>query len=99
VIANQPAAVEVPPELQEWIDAEIQVTGLGSPSLEQKLLAALAPLPGLEQPSISGDKVFLRYDPVLVTKAQICATLREADFEVAEVLTAPSSPVVDATNA
>lgn len=80
----------------EYIDAELTVEGLASPMDEQKLLQAFADRQGIRRMTISGQKLILEYEPVFIHRSQIVSTINAAGFRVAEVESAPASPIVDA---
>ena len=85
-----------PPELQELVDAEIAVEGVRSPVDEEKLRTVVDALPGVEEPTLYGGLLTLRYDPISTTKTKICDALVQAGFGVSILRAAPASPVTDA---
>lgn len=82
--------------LHEYIDAEIEVRGLTSATDEQKIIAALENLPGVQRLGIVHGRVEITYEPVRLTQAELTAELHRAGYEVAVVQAAASSPVADA---
>jgi hypothetical protein len=63
---------------------------------EQQLLEAFAGREGIKSMSISGKKLVVEYEPVYIHKTQIVATINAAGFRVADVESAPASPIVEA---
>ena len=84
------------PELQPLVDAEISIEGLRTPIDEERLRRAIAKLPGVEEPTLYGGMLALRYDPTSTTKVKICNALVQAGFDASMLRGAPASPVVDA---
>ena len=84
------------PELQELVDAEIAVEGVRSPVDEERLRQVVMALPGVEEPTLYGGMLALRYDPISTTKNNICDALIHAGFGVSVLRAAPASPVTDA---
>jgi len=90
---NSEAADSIP---HEYIDAEIVVSGLEGPADEQKLSEALRKLEGVRDFTITGGKLELEYEPVVVTKAEIGEQIARAGFRVGEVETGQASTIADA---
>jgi hypothetical protein len=63
---------------------------------EQKLLQAFSGREGIRSMTVSGGKVMVEYEPVLIHKTQIVAAIVAAGFRVAGVESAPASPIVEA---
>jgi hypothetical protein len=80
----------------EYIDAEFTIEGLASAVDEQKLLQAFTNREGIRSMALSGQKLIVEYEPVLIHKTQIVAAIKAAGFRVGEVESAPASPIVDA---
>ena len=82
--------------LQEYIDAEIVIEGLKTPTQEKTLCDTLEKLKGVHQLTIKGEKVSVNYEPVRVTKRAIVAAIEGAGFRIADEHSAPASPMIDA---
>src|SRR5438045_9671238 len=82
--------------LHEYIDAEIAIERLTTPTQEKALYAALEGLNGVHNVSIKEGKVSVKYEPVCVTEQEIVAAIQSAGFRVADQQSAPSSPLTDA---
>ena len=82
--------------LHEYIDAEIEVTGLTSPADEQALTAALEKLPGVRRIGLVHGRVEITYEPVRITQAELTAEIQRAGYAVAGLHAAATSPVADA---
>jgi hypothetical protein len=80
----------------DYIEAEFTIDGLTSAVEEQQLLQAFAGREGIKSMSLSGKKVVVAYEPVLIHKTQIVAAISAAGFRVADVESAPASPIVEA---
>jgi hypothetical protein len=80
----------------DYIDAEFTIEGLASPVEEQQLLDAFNGREGVKSMVIFGKKLVVEYEPVLIHKTQIVATINEAGFRVAGVESAPAAPIVEA---
>src|SRR5436190_18735564 len=93
---------ETPPDaakdsaLHEYVDAEVAVDGLENPGQERTLYAALERLPGVQNVSIAGGKVTLRYEPVRITKLQLIQAIQATGFRITEVEVGSASPLTDA---
>lgn len=53
-------------------------------------------LDGIRASGVSGGKLFVTYEPVTVTLAEILDAIRSAGFQVGEVESSSASPVADA---
>ena len=82
--------------LHEYIDAEIAIESLTTPTQEKALYAALEGLNGVHNVSIKEGKVSVKYEPVCVTEQEIVAAIQSAGFRIADQQSAPSSPLTDA---
>ena len=82
--------------LQEYIDAEIVIEGLKTPTQEKTLCDTLEKLKGVHNVTIKNEKVSVQYEPVRVTEKTIIAAIRDAGFRIADEHSAPASPMVDA---
>jgi hypothetical protein len=80
----------------DFIDAEFTIDGLTSAVEEQQLLQAFAGREGIKSMSLSGQKLVVAYEPVLIHKTQIVAAIKGAGFRVADIESAPASPIVEA---
>jgi copper chaperone CopZ len=80
----------------EYVDAEISVAGLETPSDEQALHSALDGLDGIKTLRISRGLVAVEYDPLQITKARLSEAITRAGFRVAEVESGLASPISDA---
>ena len=84
------------PELQELVDAELDVDGLTSPVKEEQLRQTVAAIAGVSDANLYGGMLALQYDPESTTKTKICEVLKEAGFAVSILRTGPASPITDA---
>ena len=82
--------------LHEYVDAEVAVDALETPGQEKALYAALQRLPGVQNVSIAGGKVAVRYEPVRITKERLIDVIQGAGFRIAEIESGPASPLTDA---
>ena len=80
----------------DFIDAEFSIEGLASAVDEQKLLDAFAGREGIKSMTLLGQKLVVEYEPVFIHKTQIVAAIDAAGFRVAEIESAPASPIVEA---
>ncbi len=78
------------------MDVEIAIEGVKSPVDEERLRQLVASMPGVQEPTLYGGMLALRYDPTVATKVQICDSLAQAGFAVSILRAAPASPVMDA---
>lgn len=85
-------------ELQPLLDAEIAVEGEHTAAEEKQVHALLSNIPGVQDPTIYGGLIVLRYNPLSATKSQIREALNSAGFRVSWMTSAPSSPVTDAVH-
>ena len=81
--------------LHEYIDAEILIEDLKTPTQEKTLYDILAKLKGVHNVTIKNEKVSVQYEPVHVTEKAIVAAIQGAGFRIAEEHYAPASPMVD----
>ena len=82
--------------LHEYVDADIAVRGLAGATDEQKIIAALESLPGVQRLGLIHGRVEITYEPVRITQAELTAAIQRAGYEVAGVHAAAASPVADA---
>ena len=68
--------------LHEYIDAEIAIESLTTPTQEKALYTALDGLNGVHNVSIKEGKVSVKYEPVCVTEQEIVAAIQSAGFRV-----------------
>jgi copper chaperone CopZ len=80
----------------DYIDAEISVAGLETPSDEQALSSVLSGLDGIKSLQISVGKIAVEYDPVRITKRRLGEAIKGAGFRVREVESGLASPISDA---
>lgn len=81
--------------LTEFVDAEIFVEGLETPTEEKRLQDELARIDGIAESHIAHGRVDLHYNPIAVTKTEISQRIEKKGFHVTAVEAAPSSPIVD----
>ena len=81
--------------LQEYIDAEIVIEGLKTPTQEKTLCDTLEKLKGVHNVTIKNEKVSVQYEPVRLTEKAIVAAIH-AGFRITDQHSAPSSPMIDA---
>ncbi len=87
----------LPSSLREVLDAEIVVIGkLKDPNVQRDLEAAMRQLAGVDEFIASHDRLLVRYQPVIITKAQLIENLRKRGFEVESAGLASTSPASDA---
>ena len=82
--------------MHEYIDAEIDVGGVGSPSDEKVICSVLQKLAGIQRVSISDGKVTVMYDTVLLSRGQIDEAIKTAGFDIHEHASVLASPLTDA---
>ena len=82
--------------LHEYIDAEILIEDLKTPTREKTLSDILEKLRGVHNVTIKNEKVSVQYEPVRVTQKAIIAAIQGAGFRIAEEHSAPASPRIDA---
>ena len=82
--------------LHEYIDAEILIEDLKTPTQEKTLYDTLEKLKGVHNVTVKNEKVSVQYEPVHVTEKAIIAAIQGAGFRVADQHSAPSSPMIDA---
>ena len=82
-------------ELTEFVDAEIFVEGAKEPGEEQRLGSLLDGHAGIAELAIAHGRVDVRYDPTVVTKADLVEIISAGGFKVGEVDSAASSPITD----
>ena len=82
--------------LQEYIDAEIVIEGLKTPTQEKTLCDTLEKLKGVHNVTIKNEKVSVQYEPVRLTEKAIIAAIQDAGFRITDQHSAPSSPMIDA---
>jgi hypothetical protein len=80
--------------LHEYIDAEILIEDLRTPTQEKTLSDTLEKLKGVHKLSIK--KVSVQYEPVRITEKTIIAAIQGAGFRIADEHSAPTSPMIDA---
>lgn len=82
--------------LHEYIDAEILIEDLKTPTQEKTLHDTLEKLKGVHNVAIKSGKVSVQYEPVRVTEKAIIAAIQGAGFRIADEHSAPASPMIDA---
>jgi hypothetical protein len=82
--------------LHEYIDVEIVIDDLKTPTQEKTLYGSLEKLKGVHAVTIKRGKVSVNYEPICVTEQEIAAAIRGAGFRVADERSVPSSPMTDA---
>lgn len=82
--------------LHEYIDAEILIEDLKTPTREKTLSDILEKLRGVHNVTIKNEKVSVQYEPVRVTQKAIIAAIQGAGFRIADEHCAPASPMIDA---
>ena len=82
--------------LHEYIDAEIVIEDLKTPTQEKILHDTLEKLKGVHNVTIKNEKVSVQYEPVHVTEKAIVAAIQGAGFRIADEHYAPASPMIDA---
>ena len=82
--------------LHEYIDAEILIEDLRTPTQEKTLYNVLEELEGIHKVAIKNEKVSVQYEPVCVTVKAIVAAIERAGFRIADEHSAPASPMIDA---
>jgi len=82
--------------LHEYIDAEILIEDLKTPTQEKTLNDTLEKLKGVHNVTIKNEKVSVQYEPVRVTEKAIIAVIQGAGFLIADEHSAPASPMIDA---
>ena len=82
--------------MHEYIDAEILIEDLKTPTQEKTLYDTLEKLKGVHNVTIKNEKVSVQYEPVRVTEKAIIAAIQGAGFRIAEEHSAPTSPMIDA---
>ena len=82
--------------LHEYIDAEILIEDLRTPTQEKTFSDTLEKLKGVHKLSIKNEKVSVQYEPVRVTEKTIIAAIQGAGFRIADEHSAPTSPMIDA---
>ena len=84
------------PTPHEFIDAEMSVDGIETPADEKALNTALSGLAGIRNLTIAEGKISVEYDPVEITKARLTEVITRSGYRIADVVTAPASPISDA---
>ena len=82
--------------MHEYIDAEILIEDLKTPTQEKTLSDTLEKLEGVHNVTIRNEKVSVQYEPVRVTEKAIIAAIQGAGFGIADAHSAPASPMIDA---
>ena len=82
--------------LQEYIDAEIVIEDLKTPTQEKTLCDTLEKLKGVHNVTIKNEKVSVQYEPVRVTEKTIIDAIQGGGFRIADERSAPASPMIDA---
>jgi copper chaperone CopZ len=82
--------------LHEYIDTELVIEDLKTPTQEKALYDTLEKLKGVHNVTIKNEKVSVRYEPVRVTEEAIVAAIEGAGFRIADQHSAPASPMTDA---
>ena len=82
--------------MHEYIDAEIVIEDLKTPTQEKTLYNTLEKLKGVHNVTIKNEKVSVQYEPVHVTEKAIVAAIQSAGFRIADEHYAPASPMIDA---
>jgi hypothetical protein len=80
----------------EFIDVELEVEGLRSPTDEQKLTGALNGLDGIRSVALLNGKLTIEYEPVRVTEAELVEILARAGFRARQVESGAASAIGDA---
>ena len=82
--------------LHEYIDAEIVIEDLKTPTQEKTLYDTLEKLKGVHNLTVKNEKVSVQYEPVHVTEKAIIAAIQGAGFRIAGEHSVPASPMIDA---
>jgi hypothetical protein len=82
--------------LHEYIDAEIVIEDLKTPTQEKTLHDTLEKLKGVHNVTIKNAKVSIHYEPVRIPEKAIIAAIQGAGFRIANEHSAPASPMIDA---
>ena len=82
--------------LHEYIDTEIVIDDLTTPTQEKTLYDTLEKLKGVHNVTIKNEKVSVQYEPVRVTEKAIIAAIQGAGFRIADEHSVPASPMIDA---
>jgi len=82
--------------VREYIDAEIFIEDLKTPTQEKTLYDILEKVKGVRNVTIKNEKVSIQYDPVRVAGKAIIAAIQGAGFRIVEDHSAPASPMIDA---